>query len=227
LRWTLHQDPAFYPSDDCEQRLGYSGGKNGLTLPRYQNWSLTFERELTRNMRVDISYIANRGTRLTADWQKMGIGANMNDPALLTKYPDILGKDINDPLVVAAGLLHLMPVLRELRRKHCDRSRNTRISSGEMFRLEAACNNALEVVVEQRVSRGLQFRVGYTYSRLNNDGSETGQGGDGTNGRVQNPACPHTCEWGLSQDDTPHVFLVGLPMNCLALRDLRAQPGRC
>ena len=69
--------------------------------------------------------------------------------------------------------------------------------------------NALEVVVEQRVTRGLQFRVGYTYSRLNNDGSETGQGGDGTNGRVQNPACPHVCEWGLSQDDTPNVFLTG------------------
>ena len=44
---------------------------------------------------------------------------------------------------------------------------------------------------------------------LNNDGSETGQGGDGTNGRVQNPACPHVCEWGLSQDDTPNVFLTG------------------
>ncbi len=58
--------------------------KNGLTLPRYQNWSLTFERQLTDNMRLDVSYIANRGTRLTADWQKMGVDANMNPSSVLS-----------------------------------------------------------------------------------------------------------------------------------------------
>ncbi|PYX28997.1 MAG: hypothetical protein DMG77_14045 [Acidobacteria bacterium] len=183
--------------------------KNGLTLPRYQNWSLTFERELTRNMRLDISYIANRGTRLTADWQKAGVGANMNDPALLTKYPGILGKDITDPAVVAAGIT---PPYAGFAGTAAQALRPFPQYQNILWRdlpIGSSMYNALEVVVEQRVSRGLQFRVGYTYSRLNNDGSETGQGGDGTNGRVQNPACPHTCEWGLSQDDTPHVFLVG------------------
>jgi hypothetical protein len=33
--------------------------------------------------------------------------------------------------------------------------------------------------------------------------------GNGINVTVQNPACPHKCEWGLSQDDTPNIFLVG------------------
>jgi hypothetical protein len=74
--------------------------------------------------------------------------------------------------------------------------------------LGASMYNALEVVLEQRVTRGLQFRVAYTYSKLHNDGSETGQSGDGRNQRIQNPACTHVCEWGLSDDDTPHVFLV-------------------
>ena len=69
--------------------------------------------------------------------------------------------------------------------------------------------NALEVVLEQRFAHGVQFRAGYTYSRLNNDGAESAQGGNGVNNTVQNPACPHVCEWGLSQDDTPHVFLFG------------------
>ena len=54
--------------------------KNGLTLPRYQNYSLTFERQLTNNMRLDVSYIANRGSRLTNNWQSLGVGANMLDP---------------------------------------------------------------------------------------------------------------------------------------------------
>jgi hypothetical protein len=75
--------------------------------------------------------------------------------------------------------------------------------------LGSSMYNALEVVLEQRFTNGLQFRFGYTYSKLHNDGSETGQSGDGRNQRIQNPACPHKCEWGLSDDDTPHVFLVG------------------
>jgi len=69
--------------------------------------------------------------------------------------------------------------------------------------------NALEVVLEQRFAHGLQFRAGYTFSRLYNDGAESSQGGEGVNQTIQNPVCPHKCEWGLSQDDTPHVFLFG------------------
>ena len=47
--------------------------------------------------------------------------------------------------------------------------------------------------------------MGYTYSRLHNNGAESAQGDNGINGSVQNPADP--LEWGLSADDTPHVFL--------------------
>jgi hypothetical protein len=191
--------------------------KNGLTLPRYQNWSLTFERELSRNMRVDISYIANRGTRLTAPWQSMGIDANMNDPALLTQYPGLLGLDINDPAVVAAGITAPYTLCTPVITTNCFAG-----TAAQALRKYpqyqniiwrdvpngSSMYNALEVVVEQRVTRGLQFRVAYTYSKLHNDGSETGQSGDGRNVRIQNPACPHSCEWGLSDDDTPHVFLV-------------------
>jgi hypothetical protein len=65
--------------------------------------------------------------------------------------------------------------------------------------------HAMEVVLERRFSRGLQARVGYTYSHLMNNGAETGQGGDGRNGGIQNPADP--LPWILSDDDTPHVLL--------------------
>ena len=67
--------------------------------------------------------------------------------------------------------------------------------------------HAMEVVLERRFSRGLQARIGYTYSHLMNNGTETGQGGDGRNGGVQNPADP--LPWLLSDDDTPHVLLTG------------------
>jgi len=184
--------------------------KNGLTLPRYQNWSLTFERELTRNMRLDVSYIANRGTRLTNNWQSMGIDANMNDPALMAKYGStLLGSNITSPEAIAAGLTppyagFTGTVAQALRKYPQYQNVQWRdVPTG------SSMYNALEVVLEQRVAHDLQFRVGYTYSRLNNDGAESAQGGNGVNATVQNPVCPHVCEWGLSQDDTPNVFLVG------------------
>jgi hypothetical protein len=179
--------------------------KNGLALPRYQNWSLTFERELSRNMRLDVSYIANRGTRLTAPWQAMGTAANMNDPALLNQFPaHVLGGDY-----AAAGVPAPYPGFAGTAAQALRRYPQYQNILWRDLPLGSSMYNALEIVLEQRVTRGLQFRLGYTYSRLYNDGSETGQSGDGRNQRIQNPACPHKCEWGLSDDDTPNVFLVG------------------
>ena len=57
--------------------------KNGLTLPRYQNCSLTFERQLTNNMRLDVSYIANRGSRLTIIGSRWALAPTCSIPALL------------------------------------------------------------------------------------------------------------------------------------------------
>jgi hypothetical protein len=189
-------DPTFANNTDV-----IAVAKDGLKLPRYQNWSLTVERELTNNMRLDVSYIANRGTRLTSDWQKMGVGANMNNPSILTTYTpaQLQAPPATPPFPTFSG--DLAQALRPYPQYHNILWRDVPLGSSTY--------NALEVVLEQRVSRGLQFRVGYTYSKLYNDGSETGQGGDGANGNVQNPVCPHVCEWGLSRDDTPNVFLVG------------------
>ena len=76
--------PPFIDPSFANNQSVIAVAKNGLTLARYQNWSLTFERQLNDNLRLDVSYIANRGTRLTADWQKMGVGANMNPSSILS-----------------------------------------------------------------------------------------------------------------------------------------------
>ncbi len=182
--------------------------KNGLTLPRYQNWSLTFEQQLTSNMRLDVSYIANRGTRLTNNWQSMGIYANMNNPSVLSLGSTALGATCDGTTCPSGVTIPYAgftgDVAQALRLYPQYQNINWRdVPTG------SSMYNALEVVLEQRLSRGLQFRVGYTYSKLYNDGAESAQGGNGVNATVQNPVCPHRCEWGLSQDDTPHVFLVG------------------
>jgi hypothetical protein len=169
--------------------------KNGLTLPRYQNYSLTFERQLTNNMRLDVSYIANRGSRLTNNWQSMGIDANMLNPTVLALGANTLASACNNTVAVAGicpGGVALPystfngDVAQALRRYPQYQNILWRdVPTG------SSIYNALEVVLEQRFAHGVQFRAGYTYSKLNNDGAESAQGGNGVNATVQNPACPH------------------------------------
>jgi hypothetical protein len=204
--------PPFIDPTIANNQSPLAVAKNGLTLPRYQNWSLTFERELVKNMRLDVSYIANRGTRLPATWQAMGLDANMNDPSVLGLGAAVLNSPCNSTVAVgntcAGGVAlpystfngNVAQALRKYPQYQNIVWRGVPLGSS-MY-------NAVEFDLEQRVSHGLQFRVAYTYSKLHNDGAETGQSGDGRNARIQNPACPHACEWGLSDDDTPNVFIV-------------------
>ncbi len=222
--------PPFIDPSFANNQSVIAVAKNGLTLPRYQNWSLTFERQLNDHLRLDVSYIANRGTRLTADWQKMGVGANMNPSSILSIPNQSLTSNCSAATAVAGvcpgGVAlpyatfngSVAQALRKYPQYQNVLWRDVPIGSSKY--------SALEVVLEQRYSHGLGFRVGYTYSKLYNDGSETGQGGDGANGAVQDPSCPHVCEWGLSRDDTPNVFLVGFTWELPFANGLSSRAGR-
>lgn len=180
---------------------------DGLTLPRFQNWSVTYQRELTDNMMLDLSYIGNRGSRLNHHWERMALDANMNDPGVLGLGTAVLQSDINSPLAQAAGIASPYPgfsgnVAQALRQYPQ--------YQGIIWRgvpLGESQYHALEVVLERRFSDGLQARIGYTYSQLENNGAESAQGDNGSNGGVQNPADP--LPWYLSADDVPHVLLTG------------------
>ena len=185
--------------------------KNGLTLPRYQNWSLTVEREITNNMRLDVSYIGNRGTRLTDHWQRMGLAANMNNPAILALGEAVLNSDCNSKVAVGGLCPGGVPLpYPSFSGNVAQASRRFPQYQNILWRdvpTGSSLYNALEVVLERRFSQGLQFRVGYTRSHLVTNGAESSQGGEGINGTVQNPIA--TSEWGVSSDNVPNVFLVG------------------
>jgi hypothetical protein len=180
---------------------------DGLTLPRFQNWSVTYQRQLTDNMMLDVSYIGNRGSRLNHHWQTLGVDANRNHPDVLSLGTAVLQSNINSPLARAANIPIPYPgfngnVAQALRKYPQYQNIEWRgVPHGR------SQYHAMELVLERRFSRGLQARVGYTYSHLMNNGTETGQGGDGRNAGVQNPADP--LPWILSDDDTPHVLLTG------------------
>jgi Carboxypeptidase regulatory-like domain len=185
---------------------------DGLTLPRFQNWSATFQRRLTKNMMLDVSYIGNRGTRLNHHAERAGLDYNMNDPAVLALGSALLQSPINSPAAQAAGIRSPYPgfngnVAQALRKYPQYQQIDWR-----GLPLGRSQYHALELVLEQQFAHGLQYRIGYTYSQLKNNGAESGQGNEGGatgNGNVQDPVNWPTADYGLSQDDTPHVFLVG------------------
>jgi hypothetical protein len=178
-----------------------------LKLPRFQNWSVTYQRKLTDNMMLDVSYIGNRGSRLNHHQQTLGVDANMNHPDVLALGSALLQSNINSQAAQAAGIAPPYPgfngsVAQALRQWPQYQAIDWRgVPTGK------SQYHALETVLERRFSRGLQARIGYTFSRLKNNGAETGQGSDGRNAGIQNPADP--LPWMLSDDDTPHVLLVG------------------
>ena len=180
-----------------------------LALPRFQNWSVTLKRQVTDNLMLDVSYIGNKGSRLNHHSQRNGLEANMNDPSVLALGAAVLGSNINSPLAQQAGFSPPYPgfnntVAQSLRRYPQYTGVNWR-----GVPLGRSLYNALELVLEQRVSRGLHFRLGYTFSRLKNNGAESAQGNNGINGNVQDPVNWDTADYGLSIDDTPHVALFG------------------
>ena len=137
----------------------------------------------------------------------LGVDANMNHPDVLRLGSQVLQANINSPIARAANIPIPYPgfngnVAQALRKFPQYQAINWR-----GVPLGRSQYHALEAMVERRFSRGLQGRVGYTFSKLKNNGSEAGLGNDGANGGIQDPANPLV--WGVSDDDTPHVLLTG------------------
>jgi hypothetical protein len=182
---------------------------DGETLPRFQNWSLTFERRLSKNIMLDVSYIGNKGTRLDHHAQRAGLDYNMNDPRVLSLGAALLNSNINSPAAQAAGIRSPYPGFNGTVAQALRKYPQYQNIEWRGLPLGRSQYHALEVVLEQHLSAGLQYRVGYTFSKLKNNGAESGMGNEGINGGVQDPVNWDQADYGLSLDDTPHVLLVG------------------
>ena len=182
------------------------------TMPRYQNWSISFQRRLSENMAIDIAYVGNHGTRLIDGRSSAGVYDNMNAGSVLALGANVLGNGFfanGVPNAIATGAGFTTPpypgftgtVAQSLRMWPQYRQINWRY-----FPLGNSHYNALQASFDRRMSHGLQLRVAYTYSRLMNNGSETGLGAGGP--PVQNPSDIHSL-YSVSSDDVPHIFTFG------------------
>jgi hypothetical protein len=160
-------------------------------------------------MMLDVSYIGNRGSRLNHHGQRAGLDANMNDPRVLSLGAALLNSNINSPAARGANIPIPYPGFNGTVAQALRKFPQYQNIDWRGLPLGRSQYHALEVVLEQHLSGGLQYRVGYTFSRLKNNGAESAQGNEGSNGGVQDPVNWDTADYGLSLDDTPHVFLVG------------------
>ena len=122
-------------------------------------------------MMLDISYIGNRGSRLNHHFETLGVGANMNDPSVLAL--GTAGAAVQHQLGPGPQRRHpdrRIPGSTATWPRRCGSSRSTSKSNGAGVPTGRSQYHAMEVVLERRFSRGLQARVGYTYSHLMNNG---------------------------------------------------------
>jgi hypothetical protein len=185
--------------------------KDGLHQPRYQNWNITIERQVTDNLVLDIAYVGNHGTRLPAQGTLGGLLANMSDPKVLALGASVLqGTDfaaagINIPYAGFPG--DVAQALRPYPQYGYIHWRDMPIGH--------SIYHALEIKLDRRWSNGLQARVAYTWSKLINDGAESAQGDEGPSSAsswqgngVQNPLDTQKAQRGLSVDDVPHTLVL-------------------
>jgi hypothetical protein len=197
---------------------------DALNLPRYQNITLAYERQLSDNTSLEVAYVGNRGTRLGMNGLGLGLGSNMSNPDLTPGVAALTagvnttegqaalaaeGITTTDPatgrLAPFAGFEALYfpghPSVAQALRPYPQYS-SVYWRSG--FPGGYSTYHSVQTKLDRRFSNGLQLRVSYTWSRLINNGAENGLLWGVV---VQNPVNV-AAERGLSADDVPHVVTV-------------------
>jgi hypothetical protein len=192
---------------------------DGLDLPRYQNWSLNWQRQLSDNTMLDIAYVANRGTRLISNWQSAGYPYNnMNHPDVL-QYPD-LGLSIAEPSNQALAVVQAMPIdpADGLHKPYAGFAGSLAQAlrpfpqyQGVLWRnrnLGSSTFHSLQTKLDKRFANGVQFRLAHVWSKMIVTGlGDSGNANEGLGGGLQNPIDTRMGERAVSTDDVPHTFI--------------------
>jgi hypothetical protein len=189
--------------------------------PRYQNWSVSFQRQLSQNMGIDIAYVGNHGTRLFDGRSSGGVYDNMN-PASVLQFgtaltsgafscatPPCSASNPTTPNAAAIAAGFATPPYPTFTGDLAQALRpwpQYQIINWRFFSYGSSHYNALQVAFDRRMAAGLQLKVSYTYSRLINNGAEQGLGAGGP--PVQNPSNMSNLT-SVSSDDVPNILSLG------------------
>jgi hypothetical protein len=185
--------------------------KEGITLPRYQNWSLTWERQLGPDLLLDISYVGNHGTRLVTHRSAAGWPMdNANNPSVLAYGAKVLGANINSPEAQAAGIKKPYPTFAGIVAQALRPFPQYQETLWRNLQIGSSVYHSLQAKVDKRFASGLQFRVAYVWSKL-----ITGSINESGNAQAllfnevaQNPIDTRKAERAVSMDDIPHTLIL-------------------
>jgi len=219
--------PIISPSaGNAADDIWYINPRSG-TAPRFQNWSVSIQRELPFKLVAEVAYIGNRGTRLSANHRPL----NHLDPKFYA-LGDLLNRRIDDPQVVAAGYKSpyanfiadwggtgTATLARALRPyPHINGPVND-----EYNPIGSSWYDSLQLKLDRRF--GFLFLEGnYTWSKAltNASGSQTSGDSGNRNPKTDNPFDPRALDIAKSLQyiDIPHIA------NIVAVVDLPFGKGR-
>lgn len=175
---------------------------NGLTMPRYQNWTVSAQRQLTQSMLIDVAYVANHGTRLISGDQLDDL--NQNNPLILQQYPvSMLTATVGT--AAANGFPSPYPgftgTVAQALRPYPQYQSIPAFNGANGW----STFNSMQVSFKKNFSQGLQLNAGWVWSRLMDDGAESGLA-EGFGGAE--PISVYLPTKAVSVDNVPNVLTI-------------------
>ncbi len=200
---TIRRDPTVKNGQGGVQFVARGDGRPAMV----QNYSVEVQRELAKDLILDLAYVGASGRHLRSDLRRV----NTLDPQFL-RLGNLLNSDINSPEAQAAGIRSPFPgfggqVQQALRPfpQYQDRINTDCCLEND----GSSSYNSFQAKLERRFTNGLNLLVAYTFSKtLTNADSAlpifaTFSGG----GSVQNPF-DRKGERALSNQDIPHSLVI-------------------
>ena len=195
--------PFFDPSSQNRQNINFVSADT--RIPYIQSWNFGLEHQLTGSLKVEAFYVGTKGTRLNRV-----LNIQQTKPEYLA-LGDLLTKNINDPEVAAAGFKTPYPAFvkdwgsgatlwRALRPFPQYNGVNWLNASGGN-----STYHSLQAKAEQRLSRGLQFLIAYTWSKSLTDTESSFRSADG-GGTLFRNSWLGRLEKSVGDFDRPHVL---------------------
>ena len=172
---------------------------NRNNLPRYQNYSLTLERQIGNSMMVRAFYTGNHGTRLPDNAASLGVAGNMNNPSILALGSNALDSPATGSQIPYPGFAgFLYQALRPFP-QYTDLNVLSVPYGNSHY-------NSFTAQLDKRFSNGLLARVAYVNSKLINSGAENALAGSDPG--IQNPLNGALDDRALSVDDIPQTLIM-------------------
>ncbi len=193
--------PTFSPTLQNGSNIQYMN-PNSLTLPRYQNWTFDVQRQLTQNLALDVAYVANHGTRLITGPAMSDL--NENNPLILQQYSlTQLSATVGTPAArgFPAPYAGFVGTVAQALRPYPQYQGIPQFNGANGW----STYNSLQVSLKKNFSNGFLVNAGWVWSKLLNNGAESGLG-QGFQG--SQPVSTFLPSKAVSIDNVPNVLTI-------------------